>query len=287
MTVQRQGAGEHRGPGNAGVSGVSVRGVVSMELACPNCGTRFRVADGAVGPGGRQVRCGACSHLWRAFPEEPAATPSEPAAPSAAASDNDGAQSGVESEAIAAALAEKTAPAPAPPLEAEQGGDSLPQDIAAPVRRPRPLPPPETGPRWGLLIGWLLFFAVLGGLVGGGWYFREQVVAQVPETARLYELLGIPVDQTSPTFVLDWRRAIRTEETGPTVTLSGQVINATDAPLPAPQLAVVLLNAQGSQIDSWAVEVDGGPIAPGEARDFATKGPWPEAASEVSVRLLQ
>lgn len=285
MTVQRQGAGEHRGPGNAGVSGVSVRGVVSMELACPNCGTRFRVADDAVGSGGRQVRCGACGHSWRAFPEEAAAAPSEPTAQPPAAPDT---ADTVEPEAIAAAVAEKTAAAPAPPLETGQDADSLPQDLAASVRsRPQPLPPPETGPRWGLLIGWLLFFAVVAGLLGGGWYFRDQVVAQVPETARLYDLLGIPVDQAGPAFVLDWRRAIRTEETGPTVTLSGQVINATDAPLPAPQLAVVLLNAQGNQIDSWAVEVDGGPIAPGEARDFATKGPWPEAASDVSVRLLQ
>ncbi|WP_162906484.1 DUF3426 domain-containing protein [Algihabitans albus] len=176
-------------------------------------------------------------------------------------------------------------------LESEEGsglirGAAPPDSVRLP-RRPQPVSQPEAGPRWGLLLGWLLFFGLIAGLVGGGWYYRDQVVAQVPETARLYELLGIPVQVTSPDFVLDWRRAIQTEDTGPTVTLSGQVINATEAPLPVPQLAVILLNAEGRQIDSWAVEVGGGPLAPGEARDFMTKGPWPQAASDVSVRLLQ
>ena len=281
-----------------------------MDLACPNCGTLFRVPDGAVGPGGRQVRCGSCSHTWTAYPPnggepaakagpeatEDAAAPQENLASSiSAAVEADGGESGAaaatpQDAAAAASVTPDAAPSPESRLEAGTAGldlGSAPPDSVRPLRRSRPVLQPEPGPRWGLFFGWLLFFAVLGGLVGGGWHFREQVVAQVPQTARLYEALGIPVQLTSSPFVLDWRRAIQTEATGPTVTLSGQVINATEEPLPVPQLVVVLLNAQGNQIDSWAVEVGGGPVAPGEARDFMTKGPWPQAANDVSVRLLQ
>ncbi len=231
-----------------------------MELACPKCGTRFQVPEGALGPHGRQVRCGACGHLWHAEPpaaaaEEVAAAP-EPAAP------------------------------PPTELASALGSEAYAGPGTASRRRGPPPLAASSGPRWGLLVGWLLFFALIGGLVGGGWYFRDQVVAQVPQTARLYELLGVPLAQPGPDFVIDWKRAIRTEQTGPTVTLSGQVINATQQVRPAPQLAVELLNGEGRQIDGWAVELGGGAMAPGEARDFSTKGPWPEVASDVSVRLL-
>jgi predicted Zn finger-like uncharacterized protein len=33
-------------------------------LVCPSCQTRYLVADTAIGPAGRQVRCAACKHSW-------------------------------------------------------------------------------------------------------------------------------------------------------------------------------------------------------------------------------
>lgn len=40
-----------------------------MILTCPNCATRYTVADGAIPPGGRQVRCASCKHRWHQDPE--------------------------------------------------------------------------------------------------------------------------------------------------------------------------------------------------------------------------
>src|SRR6185295_17554211 len=52
-----------------------------MILTCPSCGTQYVVKDGAIPPGGRQVRCAACKHSWHQDPEElQLATPVEPGA---------------------------------------------------------------------------------------------------------------------------------------------------------------------------------------------------------------
>src|SRR3954468_11380370 len=40
-----------------------------MILTCPNCGTQYVVKDGAIPPGGRQVRCASCKHSWHQDPE--------------------------------------------------------------------------------------------------------------------------------------------------------------------------------------------------------------------------
>ena len=49
-----------------------------MILTCPACDTKYVVKDGAIPPGGRQVRCAACKHSWH---QDPDATPAEPATP--------------------------------------------------------------------------------------------------------------------------------------------------------------------------------------------------------------
>jgi predicted Zn finger-like uncharacterized protein len=241
-----------------------------MELACPSCGTRFRVPDGALGPRGRQLRCGACAHAWRGFPEDALDRIDTPAEQIPSPEEVEQQIFGDAPPPAFGAPAEAYAPEPAP------------------RRRHAPPPMPESGgARPGLLVGWLLLILVVVGLVAGGWYFRKEVVAQVPETQRLYDLLGVQVRAPGPPFVIDWKRAIRSEETGPTITLSGQVINASEVSQAPPQLAVVLTDSGGAQIDSWAVEIGGGPMASGEARDFETKGPWPQQAADVLVRPLQ
>ena len=35
-----------------------------MILTCPACDTKYVVKDGAIPPGGRQVRCASCKHRW-------------------------------------------------------------------------------------------------------------------------------------------------------------------------------------------------------------------------------
>ncbi len=41
-----------------------------MILTCPACSVRYLVAEGAIGPRGRRVRCAHCGHQWREDAEE-------------------------------------------------------------------------------------------------------------------------------------------------------------------------------------------------------------------------
>jgi predicted Zn finger-like uncharacterized protein len=52
-----------------------------MILTCPNCDTQYVVKDGAIPPGGRQVRCASCKHSWHQDPEGEPSTASESSAP--------------------------------------------------------------------------------------------------------------------------------------------------------------------------------------------------------------
>jgi len=49
-----------------------------MILTCPSCGTQYVVKDGAIPPGGRQVRCTACKHHWHQDPEGASVEEPEP-----------------------------------------------------------------------------------------------------------------------------------------------------------------------------------------------------------------
>jgi predicted Zn finger-like uncharacterized protein len=46
-----------------------------MILTCPACDTKYVIKDGAIPPGGRQVRCASCKHSWHQDPEIMAAEP--------------------------------------------------------------------------------------------------------------------------------------------------------------------------------------------------------------------
>ena len=48
-----------------------------MILTCPACDTKYVVKDGAIPPGGRQVRCASCKHSWHQDPEGGAAPEAE------------------------------------------------------------------------------------------------------------------------------------------------------------------------------------------------------------------
>ncbi|MBV8972559.1 MAG: zinc-ribbon domain-containing protein [Sphingomonadaceae bacterium] len=106
-----------------------------MIATCPDCRKRYRLADDAVPPGGRSVRCAACGHGWTVLPDGTALP--DVAAPAG--------------EAVPRVTTTVTEPAVALPLPAST--DPPPQPaapklaVAAPAPAPRAAAQPATPPR--------------------------------------------------------------------------------------------------------------------------------------------
>ncbi|MGH7095153.1 MAG: zinc-ribbon domain-containing protein, partial [Stellaceae bacterium] len=50
-----------------------------MIVTCPECATRYRVADDALdAPHGRRVRCARCGHVWLHRPDPQSEPPGDP-----------------------------------------------------------------------------------------------------------------------------------------------------------------------------------------------------------------
>lgn len=133
-----------------------------MHITCPSCSATFKVDADVLAKSARQVRCGRCGHLWQ----------------ESSSVDDDWA-SRAESRP---AMAEPDPHAPAPPHE-RPGARGVAYG---------PAPRPQRQGR--VLLGWLLFVAVVAALLAAAWHFRAEIVAEVPETAPIYRALGIPVE---------------------------------------------------------------------------------------------
>ncbi len=110
-----------------------------MILTCPACATQYTVKDGAIPPGGRQVRCAACKHSWHQDPEarteaSPAETAIAPPPPDPAAAEAPIAQIPEE-----AAASDMIAAEPQPALE------ETPTENFAPDDESRDAPAPGLG----------------------------------------------------------------------------------------------------------------------------------------------
>ena len=110
-----------------------------MILGCPNCESKFRVPDGAIGPNGRKVKCRKCGNQWHANQDDDleggmADIPANAQGPVDAGSMDDIARS------LIAKMDSDDADAPPPPAAPEMGPEVDPEVEDEPDA---PAPPPE------------------------------------------------------------------------------------------------------------------------------------------------
>jgi predicted Zn finger-like uncharacterized protein len=293
-----------------------------MLIVCPSCATAFRVTKTVLGDAGRQVRCAQCRTVWLATPEsaveEQIQTPATETVGASAAGESPGGDDAdwgaafaeeAESKAGGEMRAEPAVPeaevpsiqpdADVPPLpartaEAEEAGTPSPEakrptrgdkDASGPRRLRRPSLPRPSGGAFRLSPSYLIL--LLGSAILAMFFLgREQVVRTVPDSAGLYERLGLPVNLRGVEF-RDVKGANEIVDGVVVLVVEGQLINISGRPVDLPRLRLSVRDAAAKEIYTWTATAPKARLEAGEAVPFRSRlaSPPPDGAS-VEVRFF-
>jgi predicted Zn finger-like uncharacterized protein len=273
-----------------------------MILTCPSCGTQYVVKDGAIPPGGRQVRCASCKHSWHEHPEaaaepeedeslaeatiiEPRSGPeaeerayeeamveggaAEPAAEDRAeTAPAEESQDAVAAEKPVAVEGARAADWDAPP-QAEAARDDFSPFPAAEEIEPR---------RRGPIITILIVALVVAAIAAAFWFLAP------PEwKARV----GLGVGGASPlALVTTHMDRQRLESGNELLTVTGRVINPTTAEQDVPPLQAQLRTKAGQVVYRWTIAPPARTLPPGASASFnSAEVNVPPGGEELTITL--
>ncbi|UJQ93781.1 DUF3426 domain-containing protein [Mariluticola halotolerans] len=267
-----------------------------MIITCPNCQTRYQVAEKAIGSAGRKVQCAHCHQSWQAVAEKEDPKPKPklvpPAAPKPArdgdddrlfdAADEAALDAAFEREETRAApvrgksedvstSSDETAMADAGPETEKAGLDTALQNsrhkamLKRQINFARNLPMSQI--RGNMRIAAICLLALL---VGGGYFFRTEVVRLFPDLAGVYEAVGLKVNVVGLEFRnVETLRAVKSR--GDVMVVSGRIQNITGQQVKVPAIVVTLCDDAGVALYSWSVTPVVSLIGPGENVEFETQ----------------
>jgi hypothetical protein len=146
---------------------------------------------------------------------------------------------------------------------------------------------PKRKPRSAVTIGWGVL-ALLVAILGGYFVFAQaSVVSMLPGAARLYAMVGMPVNTRGLAFEdlhYEWSAA-----DGQTVLkLTGNIANIAGSPLAAPTVVIALRDEGGTELAEWTANLDAPTIAAGERYRFEAEIPSPpETVRSLKVRFAK
>lgn len=259
-----------------------------MILTCPECSTKYVVKDGAIPPGGRQVRCASCKASWHQdaelgpAEEETAATvPESPAAEAQAepvpVPDPD---SSVLSQPEPLATAETAAPANAQqwqPVETGPAASAMAEEVERvefePFFHDEPVDEPRRG--WRLVLAAL----VLAALAAVAFWFLAP--------ASLKARIGIAEGQTELEVIQEGHSRQRLASGNDLFTVSGRIVNPTAKSQPVPPLQAELLAAdQQTVLYRWTIAPPADSVPPnGSAAFHSAEMGVPDGGKWLRLRL--
>ena len=242
-----------------------------MQLTCPSCDSRFVVDAEHIGSAGRKVRCGQCSHQWRALPgdsdDSGQAVEAKADKDSKAKADKDSkakADKGSEAEADGGSEAEadggsEAEAGPGSGSEADPKAQLAAFDEARRRSRSERKPKAAEAKLPAGAVGWVIFAAVVTGLAAAAVFARQQLVAWAPGAANIYALVGLPVEMPPSARALSLsdvtldRRLVDGQQT---LVIVGAIVNATEEDQPVPPLVAKLIDPEGVEIERWTFEAE-------------------------------
>lgn len=234
-----------------------------MIITCPSCATRYEIPAENLGPSGRMVRCTACSHRWFVAPESTNAADAEAIADDDTKIHRDIAPNDDRGDVP-------------PPLDR---APSLSDEDKPGATRRQPAKARSTG----ATIGWLavlLMLLILTGLVLG----RNELVALAPQTAAIYQRLGLPVTQAIGLELAGIVSERLRDDESDVLRITGTVRNVAGAERNVPPLRIALLDGARAEVLVREVEVPQHVLSDGASTRFVVDlADPPEDARNFSV----
>ncbi|MDR3506830.1 MAG: DUF3426 domain-containing protein [Caulobacteraceae bacterium] len=223
-----------------------------MILTCPECATRYFVADDRIGPEGRTVRCASCGSKWTALPDEPLELDASP-----------------EEGAVA------SEPREAEPDLTALSGDELPKAFRERAQtRIKVREAAAQGVVWAVLVGGVALILATAVVL------RQDVARVWPRMAGVYALLHMPVNLVG--LAIENQHAQPALKDGhAALVVTGSLRNVRDRPIPAPALRISLINGAGKVVAVKIADPGGARIPPGEARRFSVDLLDPPVSAQV------
>lgn len=152
--------------------------------------------------------------------------------------------------------------------------DPPPEDIEPPpLRAGSNLPALRRRPeKKRLPVGWILLGLFVVAVIAGGVFGRGTIVGAWPPSARLYELVGLPVPVPGAGLVLHDVATERMSQGGvPVLVVTGTIANPTQEVKTVPKLRVSLRDGRRREVQSWVFSADTGKLVPGEFVKFGSE----------------
>ncbi len=269
-----------------------------MILTCPNCATQYDVAEGAIPPQGRKVRCASCGESWfQEGSEGPAIEDGQDAGIDGPAEGSVDVEVVVEEEAAGPSpydsipepeaeedesFAEASLIEPRTGPEAEQrayeeaivgdAADAAPAEAQEPADWREPPEPEAPGDDYPAFLEgeeeeprrrrWLPFVAILlivAALSALFWFLA-------PEEWK--SRLGIASHASPLTLVTTHMDRTRLESGNELLTVTGRVINPTGREQSVPPLTAELRNSGGAVVYRWTIAPPARTLSPGASASF-------------------
>jgi len=271
-----------------------------MIITCPECATRYQIDASSFPDEGRDVKCTSCANIW--FQDFESLTPAElpldtqdsetpvksPEFAKPAPDQSEDQSHGEDEESdfdgdMSQEIAPEELPETKTSLSIEQEASRLmksAQSLKSEKKRDQSQKK-SAATKFILLV---CSFIILGALAVK---YRVPVVKKVPETAFIYNKVGLPVNIRGLEFA--GVEAVRDFQNGiPVLAIEGEILNVTSKVQNLSSLRYALYNDSAQEVYHWVVPLQFKTLGPNTSVPIAARLAAPPAeASKLEVRFVR